>query len=330
MKRAKYADKITDLVEDTLVHLECSDDFTVWDNLDEDRFSFTLEYDRTGERYEKDLDELYTEKQEEDIKVKDQYRNHLKSGIENFVNNILNREANRISEANERIASGGTYTDYDVYDDEYDEDEEEEEDDEYDEEDEEYDEDEDEDEEEDYDEETERNLDIPVYRSLHLPDPDITDHDMPFEEYDTRDDNIEATTIATTENPIKIYPAKEILPVFLKEEFNNIVFIQRDDLGILSINSDDYKNACKEVSDFVGKDNFYIVPMDNQTDICISDRDIDYVEQFIEDLTGIDDADILEYKNGEILNVFDRNKTDKPENRDEVSPWASYIEDMDN
>ena len=319
MKRAKYADKITDLVEDTLVHLECSDDFTVWDNLDEDRFSFTLEYDRTGERYEKDLDELYTEKQEEDIKVKDQYRNHLKSGIENFVNNILNREANRTSEENERIASGGTYTDYDEYDEEDEEDEEE-------------DEDYEEDEEEDYDEkeESEEDLDIPVYRSLHLPDPDITDPDMPFAEYDTRDDNIEATTYTENENPIKIYPAKEILPVFLKEEFNNIVFIQRNDLGILSINSDDYKNACKEVSDFVGKDNFYIVPMDNQTDICISDRDIDYVEQFVEDLTGIDDADILEYKNGEILNVFDRRKTDKPENRDEVSPWASYIEDMGN
>ena len=139
MKKSKYADKIVDLIEDTLVDLGHSDDFTIGDNLDNDEFSITLEHDASGRHFDYDLAELYHTKEEEDVKVKDQYRDHLKEHIVNFVNHTL--EATRQQQEEE-----------DEYDDDEYDDEEYDDDDEYDDED--YD-----DDDEDYDDEEEAELD---------------------------------------------------------------------------------------------------------------------------------------------------------------------------
>ena len=139
MKKSKYADKIVDLIEDTLVDLGHSDDFTIGDNLDNDEFSITLEHDASGRHFDYDLAELYHTKEEEDVKVKDQYLDHLKEHIVNFVNHTL--EATRQQQEEE-----------DEYDDDEYDDEEYDDDDEYDDED--YD-----DDDEDYDDEEEDELD---------------------------------------------------------------------------------------------------------------------------------------------------------------------------
>lgn len=92
MKKSKYAEKMVDIVEDYLVKQNVSPDFTIDDMLeDEDRFAIRLLHDLTGETFIYDLDSLYRQKQEEDVKVKDQFKDTIKDNLSIFVENHRNR-----------------------------------------------------------------------------------------------------------------------------------------------------------------------------------------------------------------------------------------------
>lgn len=123
MKRAKFADKITDYVENTLQNMGYSEDFTVYDNLD-DEFSFTLEYDRTGICFNYDLAEIYETKQAEDVKVKDLYRNHVESRIVEFVNRQVERTMVEPAEVRRSLNMGNVYEEDEEEIDEYEDEEE--------------------------------------------------------------------------------------------------------------------------------------------------------------------------------------------------------------
>ena len=149
MNKAKYVEKMTDLVEDTLLEMNVSPLFTIEDGWEEDEeLSMRLYHDTNGHEVVFNLSELYEQKREEDIKVKDQYTAHIKSRVTAFVEaeKALNLDPEEYEE-NEEYEE-----DYDDYEEEeeYEDDEEYEEDDEYEEEeeDEEYDDFDDEEEEE--------------------------------------------------------------------------------------------------------------------------------------------------------------------------------------
>ena len=91
MKKSKYAEKMVDLVEDYLVKNNVSPDFTIDDMLEEDRFAIRLLHDATGETFIYDLITLYRQKEEEDIKVKDQFKDNIKDSLATFVENHRNR-----------------------------------------------------------------------------------------------------------------------------------------------------------------------------------------------------------------------------------------------
>lgn len=116
MNKSKYVDKMTDLVEDTLVKKGVSDDFTIEDNYEEDgEMSMTLTHDASGHEVTFQLQSLYDQKKEADIKVKDQYAENLKTQVESFVDReILAERASRAQARNNNAMS----EDYDEYEDE--------------------------------------------------------------------------------------------------------------------------------------------------------------------------------------------------------------------
>ena len=86
MNKAKYVEKMTDLVEDTLLEMNVSPLFTIEDGWEEDEeLSMRLYHDTNGHEVVFNLSELYEQKREEDIKVKDQYTAHIKSRVTAFV-----------------------------------------------------------------------------------------------------------------------------------------------------------------------------------------------------------------------------------------------------
>ena len=142
MNKQKFLDKITDLVEETLVENHASSDFTIEDLLeDEDRCAIRLTYDYSDAEYTKNVDDLFRRKKEEDVKVKDLYRNSdIADEVKDFVEEQRRLRAERLENEPDYYAedydldSDDEYDDEEDYDDDYDEDE-----DEYDDEDDDYD-----------------------------------------------------------------------------------------------------------------------------------------------------------------------------------------------
>ena len=131
MNKQKFLDKITDLVEETLVENHASSDFTIEDLLeDEDRCAIKLTYDYSDAEYTKDVEDLFRRKKEEDVKVKDLYRNaDIADEVKDFVEEQRRLRAERLEDEPDYYAE-----DYDLdlddgvdddedYDDDYDEDE---------------------------------------------------------------------------------------------------------------------------------------------------------------------------------------------------------------
>lgn len=131
MNKAKYVDKMTDLVEDTLQSKGVSDDFTIVDNYEEEgEMSMTLSFDASGGEVTFDLRELYERKKEGDVKVKDQYAENFKERVEAFVDmELSNQRRERDQERNAAVRNQPfdaeddyedeeDYEDYDDYDDE--------------------------------------------------------------------------------------------------------------------------------------------------------------------------------------------------------------------
>ncbi len=112
MNKQKFLDKITDLVENTLVDMGKSSMFTIEDLLeDEDRCAIKLTYDYSDAEYVKDVEDLFRRKKEEDVKVKDLYRH---SGIDGEVRSFVTEQ-----ERTRTAYSEGAEDDYeDEYDDE--------------------------------------------------------------------------------------------------------------------------------------------------------------------------------------------------------------------
>ena len=164
MNKSKYVDKMTDLVEEVLVDMGVSPIYTIVDNWDEEEeLSMTLLHDANEHSIEFNLEDLYTQKQEEDVKIKHQFRDAIKSRVVAFVNaeqelgideDIDEEEEYDEDYEDEDYEEDEEYED-DEYDDEYDDEDEDEDEDEE----EEYDEDDYDDEEDDYDEEEELSQD---------------------------------------------------------------------------------------------------------------------------------------------------------------------------
>lgn len=143
MNKSRYVEKMTDLVEEVLVDMGVSPIYTIIDNWDEEEeLSMTLLHDANEHTIDFNLEDLYTQKQEEDVKIKHQFRDAIKSRVVAFVN-----------EEQELGIDEDIDEEYDE-DDEYEEEEEDYEEEDY-EDDEEYDEDEEEYDEDDYDDEEE-------------------------------------------------------------------------------------------------------------------------------------------------------------------------------
>ncbi len=87
MKKEKFLDKLTDIIEDTLLKMDQSEAFTIEDLYeDEDRVAIKLTNDYSGASFVKDVEALYTRKKEEDIKIKELYKvSGLKDEIKTFV-----------------------------------------------------------------------------------------------------------------------------------------------------------------------------------------------------------------------------------------------------
>ena len=116
MKVQKFLDKMVDLVESTLVKEGVSDYFTIEDLYeDEGRVAIKLTYDYSDDEYVKDVEALYEQKREEDVKIKDLYKNSgIKSDVKAFV-----EEQQRLY-AERREAGGDDYGLDDDFDDDYD------------------------------------------------------------------------------------------------------------------------------------------------------------------------------------------------------------------
>ena len=140
MNKQKFLDKITDLVEETLVENHASSDFTIEDLLeDEDRCAIRLTYDYSDAEYIKDVEDLFRRKKEEDVKVKDLYRNSdIADEVKDFVEEQRRLRAERLENEPDYYAedydldADDDYDDDEDYDDDYDEDEYDDEDDDYD------------------------------------------------------------------------------------------------------------------------------------------------------------------------------------------------------
>lgn len=75
MKKSKYAEKVTDKIEDMLIDLSLSDDYTVDDDVRTvngvKHPFFIIEYDATGRELAIDLFDAYTRHEEEEISIND-------------------------------------------------------------------------------------------------------------------------------------------------------------------------------------------------------------------------------------------------------------------
>ncbi len=292
MKKAKFADKITDLVEDTLVSMGQSDPFTVYDNLD-DEFSFTLEHDITHRTMNYDLREIYRTKQEEDIKVKDLYKDHVKSRVEDFVERSL------------EVARAERYeNNHEDYDDDF-----EDEEDEY----------EDDDsrpfEDEDYDDEDYDALldkEEEIFRSLEEEHPDyVVNTGDPFMGYAVFGNDKEQTEEKSSNIPdgIKISLAKDILPAFLRddEKFSECVFVvfSKDiERSSYSLDPAVYEQVKDKLS---GKDS-YIAVLDDNHLMCVAGEKADYLRTMLIDMkdagVNIKDPEIYYFEDGALAHVF--------------------------
>ncbi len=295
MKKAKFADKITDLVEETLVSMGQSDPFTVYDNLD-DEFSFTLEHDVSHRTINYDLEEIYHTKQEEDVKVKDLYRIHVKGRVEGFVNECL------------ELMRSGRYGEIPEEDHE--------EDDEYDDEEDYYDDDvEEEDEDEIF------NRDFEVSGSFDdEPSEDLGesfyDNDAAFDSDMIFSDQSTGMDYAVFEekkdekflNGVKITPAKDVLPAFLREErFSDCVFVEysRDKARISAYQMDE--DVFEAIKDQLNGKEPYVVLLDDFHLMCVVD-DPAYLQIMLKKMTesgvNIKDDEVYRYDSGSLTHVF--------------------------
>lgn len=315
MKKAKFADKITDLVEETLVSMGQSDPFTVYDNLDEE-FSFTLEHDLTHRAINVDLTEYYETKQSEDVKVKDLYNESIKSRVTDFVNLSLELAQT------ERYA-GPSFEE----DEEYDEDEED-----YDDEEEEEDEEDrfpfgnneriraiDLDDMDDEDEEDYMNAQKALWEA------DGTWHEGDEEEFlSIPRDNDDFVPFAPTPIPenvmydgnkekakelgVKVSLAKDVLPPFLKgDRFDQCVFVEypRDtERRLYQMDPDVYQIVWNELE---GKEP-YIVILDDYHLMCVAGEEADYLQQMLKDMkdagVNIKDSELYHFEGGNLAHVY--------------------------
>lgn len=307
MKKAKFADKMTDLVEETLVSMGQSDPFTVYDNLDEE-FSFTLEHDLTHRAINVDLTEYYETKQSEDVKVKDLYNENIKSRVTDFVNLSLELAQT------ERYAGPSFEEDeeYDEDEEDYDEEEEDEEDrfpfggnerfragdlDEY---------DMDEDDEEDYAfEEDEDTPDEEEFLSIPRDNDDFVPFaPTPIPENVMYDGNKEKAK----ELGVKVSLAKDILPPFLKgDRFDQCVFVEypRDtERRLYQMDPDIYQIVWNELE---GKEP-YIVILDDYHLMCVAGEEADYLQQMLKDMkeagVNIKDSELYHFEGGNLAHVY--------------------------
>lgn len=299
MKKSKFADKITDLVEETLVSMNQSDPFTVYDNLD-DEFSFTLEHDITHRTMNYDLTELYHIKQEEDIKVKDLYRNHVKSRVEEFVNRSLElANESRYSESGHRIVG------FQALEDDFEEDDEFEEEDDYDpvrfdrddpfcspEEDDEYDEEENETEDE-FDETEADAADFTV---------NTNEPGVGYVVFSENNDKEEL-------KGVKVSLASEVLPAFLKgdDKWGRCAFVEFPsdmDRSSYMLGHGIYD----QVKEKLGGRDSYIAVLDDNHLMCIAGESPEYLKQMLKDMKGsginIKDDELYYFENGNLSHVF--------------------------
>ena len=306
MKKAKFADKMTDLVEETLVSMGQSDNFTIDDNLDAE-FSMTLEHDLSHRSINFDLTEMHHTKEEEDVKVKDLYRDHVKSRVEEFVNLCLDLART------ERYA---TLSGYEYPGEEEEEDEEDEyDDDDYDEEDEEYD-------EPDfgYEPDSEDEPDLG-------PDDIFVDGNPPENrpDYDEDGERVFRDDIRSGhETPVfgnlgadqnevsgvKISAAKDVLPRFLQNDvLESCVFVEFKDPGHrpYALEAAVYELVKEKLN---GRD-AYIALLDDKHLMCVAGAEPDYLKQMLKDMkdTGINikDTDLYCYEAGALAHVFGPN-----------------------
>ncbi len=285
MKRSKFADKITDYVENTLQNMGYSEDFTVYDNLD-DEFSFTLEYDRTGICFNYDLAEIYETKQTEDVKVKDLYRNHVESRIVEFVNRQVERtmgnEADRMraladtpslsvepaeTDVRRSLNMGNVYEDDEEEIDEY------------------------EDEEEDFRE------DDDIWRE----DDDEYEEDEEDDEYLDEEDE----PVNVSNETFEIIHANDLLPSFLRSEgMDNCIFVKfSEDLSRDTFYSIDkaYSEISKALSSDKGSDILFAI-LDDHTIMGVKDMNKDFFKNTVEDLNHLADnlmnTGIYTFENG--------------------------------
>lgn len=293
MKKAKFADKITDLVEETLVSMGQSDPFTVYDNLDEE-FSFTLEHDLTHRAINVDLTEYYETKQSEDVKVKDLYNENIKSRVTDFVNLSLELAQT------ERYA-GPSF-----------------------EEDEEYDEDEEEDEEEEEEEDRFPFGDNERIRAVDLDDMDDEDEEDYMNEqiniwkeegtWHEEDRNLFSTPAEEVKESdpkdlgAKISAAKDILPAFLRgDRFDQCVFVEYPKDTERRLYQMD-KAVFDAVTDKLCGEEPYIVILDDYHLMCVAGEEADYLQQMLKDMkeagVNIKDSELYHFEGGNLAHVY--------------------------
>lgn len=86
MKKERYVEKMTDLVEDQLLDMGVSPYFTIEDGWEEnEELSMRLYHDVNEHEINFDLSELYAQKKEEDIKIKTQFAEYIKQDVVSFV-----------------------------------------------------------------------------------------------------------------------------------------------------------------------------------------------------------------------------------------------------
>ena len=291
MKKSKFADKITDLVEDTLVAMGQSDPFTVYDNLD-DEFSFTLEHDITHRNINVDLTELYRTKQEEDIKVKDLYKDHIKSRVTEFVEHSLElMRTERYSHNDEPLP----WSEEEDEEAEYEEDE-----------DEEY--DEDDDYEDDYEEDNDlEDDDYEDEEDLEGGEDDEEEQEngLAFGEYIPPSVDTEQTK---EDIGAKISLARDVLPDFLQgDRFDNCVFVEypKDKTGRLYQMD---KAVFDAIKDKLGDQEPYIAILDDYHLMCVAGENPEYLQQMLKDMKesgiNIKDAELYHFENENLAHVF--------------------------
>lgn len=120
MKKSKFAEKMIDLVEETLLDMGASDNYIIGEA--DNGYKLELIHEGFPGAYDIELDYLYERKESEDCKVKDLYNTHVKANVQTFVETT--RDDVRQNDYDEDYDED--YEDEDDYEDDFDDEEDEE------------------------------------------------------------------------------------------------------------------------------------------------------------------------------------------------------------